>query len=122
MACGSGSGSITIYETRFWKRLLSIDAHDDYVHDLAWTPDGTRLISASGDASVKIWDSVHPIARRFHAEDREARFEAARARLAELTVELGDPGRAALRLLAASAEPREARIAARRAALESWAE
>jgi DNA-directed RNA polymerase specialized sigma24 family protein len=32
--------------------------HDDYVHAVAWSPDGTRLISASGDRTVRIWDSL----------------------------------------------------------------
>lgn len=36
-----------------WRRLLG---HDDSIRDLVFTPDGTRLISASEDASVKVWD------------------------------------------------------------------
>jgi eukaryotic-like serine/threonine-protein kinase len=38
--------------------VAELRGHDDYVHAVAWSPDGTRLISASGDRTVRIWDSL----------------------------------------------------------------
>ena len=38
--------------------VAELRGHDDYVHAVDWSPDGTRLISASGDFTVRIWDSL----------------------------------------------------------------
>jgi WD40 repeat protein len=38
--------------------VAELRGHDDYVHAVAWSPDGTRLISASGDHTVRVWDSL----------------------------------------------------------------
>ena len=67
LALGSRAGSITLLDTEYWIQVLSLDAHDDYVYDLAWSPDGTRLFIVGGDAALRNWDSVHPIARGFQA-------------------------------------------------------
>lgn len=37
--------------------------HTDYVKAVAWSPDGTRLISGSGDFTVRVWDSMSPAVR-----------------------------------------------------------
>lgn len=120
LALGSCTGSITLYDAEHWVELLTIEAHDDYVYDLGWSPDGTRLFSVGGDAKLRIWDSVHPIAGRFRAEDRAKRNAAARERLTGLTYALGDPAEAAHALTAAYADDVDLRIAARRAWLEAW--
>jgi WD40 repeat protein/serine/threonine protein kinase len=38
--------------------VAELRGHDAYVHAVDWSPDGTRLISASGDFTVRIWDSL----------------------------------------------------------------
>jgi WD40 repeat protein len=38
--------------------VAELRGHEDYVHAVAWSPDGTRLISGSGDFTVRMWDSL----------------------------------------------------------------
>jgi hypothetical protein len=38
--------------------VAELRGHDAYVHAVDWSPDGTRLISASGDGTVRVWDSL----------------------------------------------------------------
>jgi WD40 repeat protein len=37
-------------------RHSELEGHDGCVNTLAFTPDGTRLISGSDDLKIKIWD------------------------------------------------------------------
>lgn len=37
-------------------RVLALAGHADYVSGVAVTPDGRRLVSASGDRKLKVWD------------------------------------------------------------------
>ena len=34
-----------------------MEGHSDYVLSVAYSPDGTKIISGSGDETVKIWDA-----------------------------------------------------------------
>jgi WD40 repeat protein len=51
---------ITVLKVRMLSRWLSpphiLRGHTDYVIDLAWSPDGRRLVSSSQDGTAKIWD------------------------------------------------------------------
>lgn len=38
--------------------ILTLMGHADYIRACAWSPDGTRLASASSDRTLKIWDSI----------------------------------------------------------------
>jgi WD40 repeat protein len=40
------------------RELAELSGHHDYVHHLAFSPDGTRLISASGDCTLRVWDTL----------------------------------------------------------------
>jgi WD40 repeat protein/serine/threonine protein kinase len=62
VATARGGGGKEVLEAE----VAELHGHDDYVHAVAWSPDGTRLISASGDRTVRIWDSLsaHERARR----------------------------------------------------------
>ncbi len=38
--------------------LLTYRGHTDTVNDLAWSPDGTRIVSGSNDQTALIWDAA----------------------------------------------------------------
>ncbi|KAI0560677.1 Nucleosome/chromatin assembly complex protein [Gracilaria domingensis] len=54
-----------------WARYATLRAHVQDVLDLAWSRDGTRLVSASVDNAIMIWDvknpSKSPVTLRNHA-------------------------------------------------------
>jgi WD40 repeat protein len=36
------------------------DVHNGYVTSVAFSPDGTKIVSASNDGTIKVWDSGAP--------------------------------------------------------------
>ena len=38
------------------QELLTLPGHRDCVRTVAWSPDGRRLATGSGDARAKVWD------------------------------------------------------------------
>jgi len=55
IAIGRRDGSIDLYETVSLQPRRSLVGHTAFCRDLVFTPDGTRLISASADHSVLVW-------------------------------------------------------------------
>ena len=45
--------------------LLSekMDAHSDVIRSVAFSPDGTKIVSGSWDKTIKVWDSGAPRAQ-----------------------------------------------------------
>lgn len=68
LAIGTDLGRVLLFETDGYMRQLEWGAHQgagsSYVYSLAWTPDGTRLVTASGDETVRIWDTRTRVASR----------------------------------------------------------
>lgn len=55
-AVGLINGDIVVFDVEAGLELVTFERHDNRVHDLEFTPDGTRLISGSADRTVQIWD------------------------------------------------------------------
>ena len=36
------------------------NAHSNWVMSVAFSPDGTKIVSGSGDKTIKVWDSGAP--------------------------------------------------------------
>jgi WD40 repeat protein len=36
------------------------NAHSDYIRSVAFSPDGTKIVSGSDDRTIKVWDSGAP--------------------------------------------------------------
>lgn len=47
--------AVKVWEVLTGKEVLSLTAHDRVVYSLAFSPDGQRLATASGDRTVKVW-------------------------------------------------------------------
>jgi len=111
LAIGTQDGRIVLLEREFGTPVFEWQAHPPgraeyhYVRALRWTPDGRRLITASGDGTLRVWDSVRPHVRRRWAAEHAARVADLRAR----GVLPDEPGLT-----------REERAAALVAAIESW--
>jgi WD40 repeat protein/serine/threonine protein kinase len=39
-------------------RAIDLAGHDDTIHDVAFSPDGARLVTASADRTAKVWDAA----------------------------------------------------------------
>jgi WD40 repeat protein len=54
---GAGNSRPSIWDLRNGKRLMTLSGQNGGAMSLAWTPDGTRLLSSSADRQVHVWDA-----------------------------------------------------------------
>ena len=38
---------------------VKTNAHSDYIRSVAFSPDGTKIVSGSSDRTIKVWDMVN---------------------------------------------------------------
>ena len=49
-------GPVLVWNSTTGKLAKQLHGHADYVRSVAWSPDSRRLVSASQDGTVKVWD------------------------------------------------------------------
>ena len=52
---GAWDGSVSVLDSKSGKVRQSWDAHDENVTSLAWSRDGQRVVTGSGDDTFKVW-------------------------------------------------------------------
>jgi WD40 repeat protein len=49
------SNEVWVWDTTSWQTIKRFSGHIDFVEDLAFTPDGTKIISAGRDKTIRVW-------------------------------------------------------------------
>jgi hypothetical protein len=52
-----GAGTVRVWETARWQEVAELRGHDKYARSVAFSRDGRKLVTGSGDTTVRVWDS-----------------------------------------------------------------
>jgi hypothetical protein len=54
---GSFDGTVRVHGLKSGKMLKEMRGHTSFVNDAIWGADGSQVVSASSDATVRVWDA-----------------------------------------------------------------
>jgi WD40 repeat protein len=54
---GTADGEIRIWDAATGGEVAVLEGHEQFVTDIAYSPDGRRLLSASADGTARLWDA-----------------------------------------------------------------
>jgi WD40 repeat protein len=109
VAVGTRSGAIDLYEVATGQVRRRLTDRPGGCHDLAFTPDGSKLLAAGADHAVLVW----PVRLQDVSLPAELRRETSAARLWD-RMTAGDAAAAYLAMARLAADPPAARAMARR--------
>jgi WD40 repeat protein len=58
LACACANNLVRFWNVDAGRELAELSGHKDYVHHVTFSPDGTRMVSASGDRTLRVWDTL----------------------------------------------------------------
>ncbi|MCR9243953.1 MAG: protein kinase [bacterium] len=58
LAVGTRAGNLLVLETEHYTTQARLGGHDSYIYSVVWAPDGRRVVTASGDETLRIWNPV----------------------------------------------------------------
>ena len=63
LAAACRDNTVHLVDAASRQQVAELRGHTDYVHTVDWISDGTRLVSGSGDFTVRVWDTLPPSVR-----------------------------------------------------------
>ncbi|MEZ5966747.1 MAG: protein kinase [Planctomycetota bacterium] len=99
LVTGGQDDQVRIWDPTTGDCLAVFDDHERTVESIAWSPDGTRFLTASGDRTVRVWDTIVGWQRGREAAARGQHESAMAERAATVLARSGGDKSAALRAL-----------------------